>query len=164
MVLLWLVLPCPAWFAMPGSQGLQDWALQVSLSMQEDFQTMFTDKIPGVLIILIVQLAQSSRPKAPASIAIVVFQLLVCLTTKSLFTSKGSLLLCWRSETSRYRTFLISASLQISTSVPRATGLCALRSVSTPWAATGASVTKATSGRRMAGHAPKEIKAGASAD
>lgn len=43
-------------------------------------------------------------------------------------------------------------------SVPRAMVLCALRSVSTPWAATGASVTKATSGRRMAGHAPKEIK------
>lgn len=49
-------------------------------------------------------------------------------------------------------------------SVPQAMGLCALRSVSTPWAATGASATKATSGRRMAGHAPKEIKAGANAD
>lgn len=126
--------------------------------MQRDCQAMFSDKMPGVLITIIVQLAQSSRPKAPA-----VLQSLVCLTTKSLFTSKGSLLLYLRSETSSYRTFLTFASLQISMSVPRATGRCALRSVSTPWAATGASVTKATSGRRMAGRAPKEIKAGASA-
>lgn len=93
------------------------------------------------------------RPKAPA-----VLQLLIYLTTKSPGTFKGSLLLHLRRETSGCRAFSALAPLQILTSVPRATGRCALRSVSTPWAATGASVTKATRGRRTARRAPKGIK------
>lgn len=128
----------------------------VTYFVQRNCHMVFTDKMYGVLITAV---CTELQPEAAEML-----HLLISLNPDSPNSCKGSLLLYLRSETFSFRTFSTLAPLQILMNVPPAMGRCALRSASTPWAATGASATKATPVGRTAGHAPREIKVYASGD